>query len=174
MAKAFLVEQRLRAYRADGAPVTEQTGALEALWLRYPAQGSAWGLNGGVDVRLLRLTDPCAGAPVRGRGGLAAGPGDLRRHRAAQLVNDRVHCHPLRIPRRQPQAQQIGHEGARDPPTALRRDMVGLLGIAQQRGERPTERLRLGPHPGIMRISVVCRFQRGERQTLLPRPHLLF
>ena len=31
MAKAFLVEQRLRAYRADGAPVTEQTGALEAL-----------------------------------------------------------------------------------------------------------------------------------------------
>jgi hypothetical protein len=96
MAKAFLVAQRLRAHRADGAPVTKQTGAWEALWLRYPAQGSAWRLNGGVDVRLLRLTDPCAGAPVRGRGGLAAGPGDLRRHRAAQLVNDRVHCHPLR------------------------------------------------------------------------------
>ena len=32
--------------------------------------------------------------------------------------------------------KQIGHEGARDPPTALRRDMVGLLGIAHQRGER--------------------------------------
>src|SRR2546430_14109685 len=103
MAKAFLVEHRLRAHRADGAPVLEPTGACAAVWIRYPAQGRAWRLNGGVDVRLLRLTDPCAGAPVRGRGGLAAGPGDLRRHRAAQLVNDRVHGYPLRNPRRRPQ-----------------------------------------------------------------------
>ena len=105
MAQACLVAQRLRAHRADGEPVTEPTGACAAVWICYPAQGRAWRRNGGVDVRLLRLTDPCAGVPVRGRGGLAAGPGNLRRHRAAQLVNDRVHGHPLRIPRRQPQAQ---------------------------------------------------------------------
>ena len=49
MAKAFLVEQRLRVYGADGAPVTEPTGAFAALWLRYPAQGRAWRLNGGLD-----------------------------------------------------------------------------------------------------------------------------
>lgn len=136
--------------------------------------GSACSLKIGVEVRLLRLTYPCARALGLSCGGLAAGPGDLRRHRAAQLVKHRVHCHPWRIPRRQPPAQQIGHEGARDPPTALPRDMVGLLGIAHQRGERPTERLRLGPHTWIIRIIVVCLFQRGARHTFLPRPHLLF
>ena len=72
-----------------------------------------------MEVSLLRLMDPCAGAPVLGRGSLAAGPGELRRHRAAQLVNHGVHCHPWQMPRKQPQAQQIGHEGARDPLTAL-------------------------------------------------------
>ena len=41
MAQAFLMEQRLRAHRADGEPVTEHTGAFEAVWIRYPAQGSA-------------------------------------------------------------------------------------------------------------------------------------
>ena len=39
--------ERLRTHRADGAPVTEQTGACEALWIRYPAQDSTWSLNGG-------------------------------------------------------------------------------------------------------------------------------
>jgi hypothetical protein len=98
MAQACLVAPRLRAHRADGAPVPAQTGACAAVWIRYPPQGSAWRLTGGVDGSLLRLTDPCAGAPMRGRGGLAAGPGELRRHRAAELVNDRVHGPPLRIP----------------------------------------------------------------------------
>jgi hypothetical protein len=37
MAKAFLVEQRLRAHRADGEPVTEQTGTFAAWWIRDPA-----------------------------------------------------------------------------------------------------------------------------------------
>ena len=34
-------EQRLRAHQADGEPVAEQTGACDAVWIRYPAQGSA-------------------------------------------------------------------------------------------------------------------------------------
>ena len=33
MAKACLVAQRLRAHRADGAPVPEQTGACTAVWI---------------------------------------------------------------------------------------------------------------------------------------------
>jgi hypothetical protein len=69
MAKAFLVEQRLRAHRADGAPVTEQTGACEALWIRYPAQGSAWRLNGGwmcacYASRTPALERPCGAGAV--------------------------------------------------------------------------------------------------------------
>ena len=60
----------------------------------------AWRRNGEVEMRLLRLTDPSPRAPVLGRGRLTAGPGDLRRHRAAQLVHHRVHDHALRIRRR--------------------------------------------------------------------------
>jgi hypothetical protein len=47
MAQTCLVAQRLRAHRADGEPVTEHTGACAAVWIRYPAQGSAWRLTGG-------------------------------------------------------------------------------------------------------------------------------
>jgi hypothetical protein len=47
MAQACLVEQRLRAHRADGEPVTAPTGACAAMWIRFPAQGSAWRLTGG-------------------------------------------------------------------------------------------------------------------------------
>jgi hypothetical protein len=78
---------------SDGAPVAAQTGACAALGIRYPAHGQCLSLQG-VEVRLLHLTDPCAGAPVLGRGCLTAGPGDLRRHRAAQLVHHHVHDHP--------------------------------------------------------------------------------
>ena len=62
--------------------------------------GRAWRRQGKVTVRRLRLPGPCAEAPRRGRDGLAAGPGELRRHRAAQLGHHRVHCHPWQIPRR--------------------------------------------------------------------------
>jgi hypothetical protein len=105
---------------------------------------------------------------------VATGPGDLRRHSAAQLVQHRVHDSPGQIPRRQPQAEQISHERPCDPPTALPRDRVGRLGIAQQRGERPTERLRLVAHTWIMRISVIGLWQQGEKHTLLPCPYPLF
>jgi hypothetical protein len=76
-------------------------------WQRIRARVQRWGSNTntlllgrvgrlkvGVEVRLLRLTDPCAGAPGLGWDGLAAGPGDLRRHRAAQLVHHHVLYHP--------------------------------------------------------------------------------
>ena len=67
MAQACLVAQRLRAHRADGAPVTEQTGACAAVWIRYPAQGRAWRLHGG----------GCAPATPHGplRWSARAGPG---------------------------------------------------------------------------------------------------
>ena len=49
--------------------------------------------HGKVAVRRLRLTGPCAEAPRLGRDGLAASPGELRRHRAAQLVQHGIHDH---------------------------------------------------------------------------------
>ena len=69
MAKAFLVEHRLRAHRADGAPVTEPTSAFAALWLRYPAQGRAWRLHGGwmcacYASRTPALERPCGAGAV--------------------------------------------------------------------------------------------------------------
>ena len=119
MGQACLGEQRPRAHRAADARRTAHTGAWAALGVCSPAHGQSWRCHGAVEIRLLRLTSPCTRAPGLSQGSLAAGPGDLRRHRAAQLVHHRVHAPSVRILQRQPQAQQIGHERTRDPPTAL-------------------------------------------------------
>ena len=94
MAQAFVVGPRLRGCRADGEPVAEPMGACAAVGADTLLLGRACRRHVGVEVRLLRLTAPCAGAPVLGRDGLAAGPGDLRRHSAAQLVHHCLYDHP--------------------------------------------------------------------------------
>jgi hypothetical protein len=68
--------------------------------------GRACRCKGKVAVRRLHLPGPYAEAPRRGRDGLTAGPADLCRHRAAELVHHGIHDHLWQIPRRQPEAQQ--------------------------------------------------------------------
>ena len=109
----------------------------------------------------------------RGQGGLAADAGSCAVTARPSWSITASTTVPGRGPRgsHRPSSSATRAHG---PPAPLPRDRVSHLGIAEQRGERPTQCRRLVPHARIIRIRVISLCQRGERRTRLPRPYLLF
>jgi hypothetical protein len=88
MAASPRIQSTQHVWRAQSCVCVRQPRAQQAVQPHHGGSetlrmGRACRRNRRVEVSLLRLMDPGAGAPLLSRGALAAGPGELRRHRAA-------------------------------------------------------------------------------------------